>query len=89
MEHPDLVLYDVADFRIAAGAKFTTAFSRRGLIAEYGLAWHLASRRTRRCARRTDRGPGRVHRRRRLTPTGLTGHGCRPVHLNALRVGVS
>lgn len=32
----------MCDFRIAAsGAKFTTAFSRRGLIAEYGLAWHL------------------------------------------------
>ena len=25
----------------AAGAKFTTAFARRGLIAEYGLAWIL------------------------------------------------
>jgi enoyl-CoA hydratase/carnithine racemase len=25
----------------AAGAKFTTAFSRRGLIAEYGLSWAL------------------------------------------------
>ena len=33
----------MCDFRIAAeGAKFTTAFSQRGLIAEYGLAWHLA-----------------------------------------------
>jgi enoyl-CoA hydratase/carnithine racemase len=32
----------MCDFRIAAeGAKFTTAFARRGLIAEYGLAWHL------------------------------------------------
>ena len=32
----------MCDFRIAAaGAKFTTAFSQRGLIAEYGLAWHL------------------------------------------------
>ena len=32
----------MCDFRIAAeDAKFTTAFSRRGLIAEYGLAWHL------------------------------------------------
>ena len=32
----------MCDIRIAAeGAKFTTAFSRRGLIAEYGLAWHL------------------------------------------------
>lgn len=30
------------DVRIAAaGAKFTTAFARRGLIAEYGLAWIL------------------------------------------------
>lgn len=30
------------DFRFAAaGAKFTTAFARRGLIAEYGLAWLL------------------------------------------------
>jgi enoyl-CoA hydratase/carnithine racemase len=26
---------------IASGAKFTTAFSRRGLIAEYGSAWML------------------------------------------------
>ena len=25
----------------AAGAKFTTAFSRRGLVAEYGLSWLL------------------------------------------------
>jgi enoyl-CoA hydratase/carnithine racemase len=25
----------------AAGAKFTTAFSRRGLIAEYGISWIL------------------------------------------------
>ncbi len=33
----------LCDMRIAAaGAKFTTAFSQRGLIAEYGLAWHLA-----------------------------------------------
>jgi enoyl-CoA hydratase/carnithine racemase len=32
----------MCDFRIAAeGAKFTAAFSRRGLVAEYGLAWHL------------------------------------------------
>lgn len=32
----------MCDFRIAAaGAKFTTAFASRGLIAEYGLAWHL------------------------------------------------
>jgi len=32
----------MCDFRIAAeGAKFTTAFSQRGLIAEYALAWHL------------------------------------------------
>lgn len=30
------------DFRIASStAKFTTAFSKRGLIAEYGLAWLL------------------------------------------------
>ncbi len=26
---------------VAAGAKFTTAFSRRGLIAEYGISWIL------------------------------------------------
>lgn len=33
----------MCDFRIAAsGVKFTTAFSQRGLIAEYGLAWHLS-----------------------------------------------
>ena len=25
----------------AAGAKFTTAFARRGLIAEYGISWIL------------------------------------------------
>lgn len=32
----------MCDFRIAAsGAKFTTAFAQRGLIAEYGLAWHI------------------------------------------------
>ncbi|MGI9606158.1 MAG: enoyl-CoA hydratase-related protein, partial [Acidimicrobiales bacterium] len=32
----------MCDFRIAVdGAKFTTAFAQRGLIAEYGLAWHL------------------------------------------------
>lgn len=32
------------DFRFAAaGAKFTTAFASRGLIAEYGLAWLLSS----------------------------------------------
>jgi enoyl-CoA hydratase/carnithine racemase len=31
-----------ADVRFtAAGAKFTTAFSRRGLIAEYGISWLL------------------------------------------------
>ena len=31
-----------ADLRFAAeGAKFTTAFSRRGLIAEYGISWYL------------------------------------------------
>jgi enoyl-CoA hydratase/carnithine racemase len=30
------------DVRIAAaGAKFTTAFSRRGLVAEYGISWVL------------------------------------------------
>lgn len=30
------------DLRIAAeGAKFTTAFARRGLVAEYGLSWLL------------------------------------------------
>lgn len=33
----------MCDFRVAVtGAKFTTAFSRRGLIAEYGLAHHLS-----------------------------------------------
>ena len=32
----------MADFRIAAeGAKFTTAFSRRGLVAEHGVSWVL------------------------------------------------
>jgi enoyl-CoA hydratase/carnithine racemase len=32
----------MCDMRIAAaGAKFTTAFSRRGLIAEYGMSWIL------------------------------------------------
>jgi enoyl-CoA hydratase/carnithine racemase len=32
----------MCDIRFAAaGAKFTTAFSRRGLIAEYGMAWVL------------------------------------------------
>ncbi len=32
----------MADVRFAAaGAKFTTAFSRRGLIAEYGIGWVL------------------------------------------------
>jgi len=32
----------MCDLRFAAkGAKFTTAFSRRGLIAEYGMAWIL------------------------------------------------
>lgn len=32
----------MCDIRFAAaGAKFTTAFSRRGLIAEYGIAWIL------------------------------------------------
>jgi len=31
-----------ADIRFAAaGAKFTTAFSHRGLIAEYGSSWYL------------------------------------------------
>lgn len=34
----------MCDFRFAAsGAKFTTAFAQRGLIAEYGLAWHIAA----------------------------------------------
>ena len=38
-----LALALMCDIRIAAaGAKFTTAFAKRGLIAEYGLAWHLA-----------------------------------------------
>jgi enoyl-CoA hydratase/carnithine racemase len=37
-----LVLALYCDIRIAANtAKFTTAFSQRGLIAEYGLAWLL------------------------------------------------
>jgi enoyl-CoA hydratase/carnithine racemase len=32
----------MCDIRIAAaGAKFTTAFSRRGLVAEHGIAWML------------------------------------------------
>jgi enoyl-CoA hydratase/carnithine racemase len=32
----------VCDVRFAAqGAKFTTAFARRGLIAEYGISWLL------------------------------------------------
>ncbi|PRC49536.1 enoyl-CoA hydratase, partial [Mycobacterium sp. ITM-2017-0098] len=32
----------MCDIRFAAaGAKFTTAFSRRGLIAEYGISWIL------------------------------------------------
>ena len=32
----------MCDIRFAAaGAKFTTAFSRRGLIAEYGMSWVL------------------------------------------------
>jgi enoyl-CoA hydratase/carnithine racemase len=32
----------MCDIRFAAaGAKFTTAFSRRGLIAEYGMSWAL------------------------------------------------
>ena len=32
----------MCDIRIAAaGAKFTTAFARRGLIAEYGMSWIL------------------------------------------------
>jgi enoyl-CoA hydratase/carnithine racemase len=38
-----LALAMMCDFRIAAaGVKFSTAFARRGLIAEYGLAWHLS-----------------------------------------------
>lgn len=37
-----LVAAAACDIRFAAaGAKFTTAFSRRGLIAEYGSAWIL------------------------------------------------
>jgi enoyl-CoA hydratase/carnithine racemase len=37
-----LVLAMYCDIRFAADtAKFTTAFSQRGLIAEYGLAWIL------------------------------------------------
>lgn len=37
-----LVLALFCDLRFAArGAKFTTAFSRRGLIAEYGASWLL------------------------------------------------
>jgi enoyl-CoA hydratase/carnithine racemase len=37
-----LVLALYADVRFAAeDAKFTTSFSRRGLVAEYGAAWHL------------------------------------------------
>lgn len=36
------VLAVASDIRFAAsGAKFTTAFSRRGLIAEHGLSWTL------------------------------------------------
>ncbi len=36
------VMAMMCDLRFAAaGAKFTTAFARRGLIAEYGLAWVL------------------------------------------------
>ena len=32
----------MCDMRFAAaGAKFTTAFARRGLIAEYGMSWIL------------------------------------------------
>jgi len=32
----------MADIRFAAaGAKFTTSFARRGLIAEYGISWIL------------------------------------------------
>ena len=32
----------MCDIRFAAaGAKFTTAFARRGLIAEYGISWIL------------------------------------------------
>ena len=37
-----LTLALVCDVRFAAeGAKFTTSFARRGLIAEYGIAWML------------------------------------------------
>ncbi|MFN0089690.1 MAG: enoyl-CoA hydratase-related protein [Acidimicrobiales bacterium] len=37
-----LVQASMMDIRIAAaGAKFTTAFARRGLIAEHGLSWTL------------------------------------------------
>jgi enoyl-CoA hydratase/carnithine racemase len=37
-----LVLAAMCDLRFAAaGAKFTSAFSRRGLIAEYGSSWLL------------------------------------------------
>ena len=37
-----LVIALYCDIRFAAeGAKFSTAFARRGLIAEYGLAWML------------------------------------------------
>jgi enoyl-CoA hydratase/carnithine racemase len=37
-----LTLALVCDVRIAAeGAKFTTSFARRGLIAEYGISWIL------------------------------------------------
>ena len=39
-----LALALMCDFRVAADtAKFTTAFAKRGLIAEYGLAWHLSA----------------------------------------------
>ena len=32
----------MCDIRFAAaGAKFTTSFARRGLIAEYGISWIL------------------------------------------------
>jgi enoyl-CoA hydratase/carnithine racemase len=37
-----LTLASVCDVRFAAeGAKFTTSFARRGLIAEYGISWIL------------------------------------------------
>ena len=37
-----LIMALYADIRIAAaGAKFTTAFSRRGLVAEHGISWLL------------------------------------------------